>query len=92
MKYKHYPIIEADKDFKRGQSSKYKVVTINWTFAGNDRKDKKVDYDKVHKNEYIWTPRRLIKYLKEQGASEAENMGWAEDIISIKPLQNVIDY
>jgi len=92
MKYKHYPLVEADKDFKRGQTIKYKVVTINWTYASNNRKDKKIDYTKVHKNEYTWTLRDLIQYLKEQGAAEAEGAGWAEDLVSIEPIGDTIKY
>ena len=78
MKYKHYPIEIATKEFKEEQRKRYKVTTINWTFAGQDRK-KGIDYNEVHKNEYVWTLRYLIKWIR--GTEDV-----AEDIIKIEPI------
>ena len=80
MKYKHYPIELADSGCNKGQKQRYKVTTINWTFANQDKgKKSKPDYTQVHKNEYIWTLRYLIKWTRE-----TEDV--AEDIISIESI------
>ncbi len=80
MKYKHYPLVSAKSEYSKGQKQHYKVTTINWTFAKQDGKKKcKPDYSLVHKNEYIWTLRNLIKFIRA-----TEDV--AEDIIEIVRL------
>ena len=74
MKYKHYPIAKADREFKHGQRKRFRVTTINWTIATIRGKR---HYDQVHKNEYSWTLRRLIKFIRN-----TEEV--AEDIIDIR--------
>jgi hypothetical protein len=78
MKYKHYPVKQARADFKNGQSKRFKVTTINWTY-GTVRGEK--DYSIVHRNEYSWTLRYLIKFIREtEGVVSV-----AEDVIDIQP-------
>lgn len=80
MKYKHYPIKSAEIDCNEGMKKKYKVTTINWTFAKQDNKrTHQVNYSLVHKNEYEWTLRHLIQWIRE-----TEDV--AEDIIDITPV------
>ncbi len=79
MKYKHYQKLLAVKECVKGQKKRYKVITINWTFAGQDKKVPTTDYSQVHKNEYAWTLKHLIKFIRE-----TEDV--AEDIIEIIPI------
>jgi len=80
MKYKHYPLVLAKSECNKGQKHKYKVTTINWTFAKQDgKKKRKPDYSLVHKNEYVWTLRNLIKFIRA-----TEDV--AEDIVEIIPM------
>lgn len=74
MKYKHYPLDLSLIEFKNGQKDRYRITTINWTYATEHGK---TDYKKVHKNEYIWTLRYLIKWI-----IETEEV--AEEIIKIE--------
>jgi len=78
MKYRHYPLDLAVVECKEGQKKRYKITTINWTFAGQNRK-KGIDYNKVHKNEHVWTLQYLIKWIRE-----TEDV--AENIIKIEPV------
>ncbi|MFC1562985.1 hypothetical protein ACFL4Z_02940 [candidate division KSB1 bacterium] len=80
MKYKHYPKDKAKAEYQQGQRKKYKVTTINWVYAGQDKE--KIDYSKVHKNEYIWTLRYLKRWIFECYGDVPE------DIISIEPIEN----
>jgi hypothetical protein len=75
MKYKHYPLKQADADFKNGQSKRFKVTTINWTYGTVRGKQ---DHSIVHKNEYSWTLRHLIKFIQD-------SVHFAEDVIDIQP-------
>ena len=84
MKYKHYQVAKAETEFKLGAGKKYKVVTIHWEYAVERGKK---NYSKVHKNEYIWTLRYLIKWIYEN-----EREGIPEDIISIEPTEETITY
>ena len=77
MKYKHYPIVQAEKDYKAGRKRRYEVTTINWTFATIGGKK---DRSKVHHNTYLWTLGRLIDFIRE-----TEDV--AEDVISIEILE-----
>lgn len=70
-KYRHFPLDQAIKDCSKGEKERYKIVTINWTFAKNGK------YDQVHRNEYSFTLRNLIKFIRE-------TYEVAEDIISVK--------
>ena len=74
MKYKHYPSDQAVKDCKAGRKQRYKVTTINWTYATERGKQ---NHAKVHHNTYSWTLRQLIKFIRE-----TEDV--AEDVISIE--------
>lgn len=74
MKYKHYPIVQAKKDYKGGRKRRYKVTTINWTFA---TKNGEADYSRVHHNTYLWTLRHLIEFIRY-----TEDV--AEDVINIE--------
>ena len=76
MKYKHYPIDQALKDCKDGQKGRYKVTTINWTYA--TKKGQPVR-SKVHHNTYVWTLRHLIKFIRETSIV-------AEDVIDIEKV------
>lgn len=76
MKYKHYPLGQAKDDYKAGRKQRYKVTTINWTFA---TKNGLVDYSRVHHNSYVWTLGHLIKFIRE-----TEQV--AEDIINIEKI------
>jgi hypothetical protein len=79
MKYKHYPVKQAIADFKNGQSKRFKVTTINWTYGTvKGKHDKSI----VHRNEYSWTLRNLIKFIRE---TEGPVSSVAEDIIDIQP-------
>lgn len=74
MKFKHYPLEQANKDFKSGRAKRYRVTTINWTYA---KERGKVDHSKVHRNEYSWTLRHLVKFIRETQIV-------AEDVIDIQ--------
>ena len=74
MNYKHYPISQAIKEYKKGQKVKYEITTINWTYS---TKKGKTDYKKIYKNKYIWTLRYLIKWIRE--TKEV-----VEDVINIR--------
>jgi hypothetical protein len=78
MKYKHYPIKQAEADLKNGQSKRFKVTTINWTYGTvRGKRDKSL----VHRNEYSWTLRYLIKFILETEGG----ISVAEDVIDIQP-------
>ena len=88
MKYKHYPLKLAEKEFKEGQKKRYRITTINWTIAGQDIK-RGIDRSKVHKNEHIWTLRYLIKWIQNlRGEINGESYEIWEDIIKIEPIDS----
>ncbi len=74
--YRHYPVDQADADYKKGQRQRYKITTINWTYR---TKNGKTDRSMVHRNIYSLTLRNMIKFIRE---SEQ----WAEDVISIQKV------
>ena len=74
-RYAHRSIKEADSEFKHRQRRRYRVTTINWTLATIRGK---VHQEIVHRNEYSFTLRNLIKFIRE-----TEHV--AEDIIAIEP-------
>jgi hypothetical protein len=76
ISYKHYPIESADKDHDQSQAKRFKVTTINWTFATENGL---TDKSKVHKNEYDMSLSELIDFIR--GTDEV-----AEDVISIEPM------
>ena len=69
-------MVDADRDFKEGQAARYRVKTINWTYA--TERDGKQGRENVHANEYSFTLRNLIKFIRDTAEC-------AEDIISIEP-------
>ena len=75
VKYRHYPLKLALKESKQGEKQRFRVTTINWTFATIRGKR---HYEQVHKNEYSWTLRNLIKFIRK-----TEEV--AEDVIAIRP-------
>jgi hypothetical protein len=74
LKYGHVPMVDADHDFKAGQHARYRVTTINWTFATENGKQ---NHAKVHRNVYSFTLRNLIKF-----ACDLESMGGWRKILS----------
>ena len=72
--YKHYSVDRADKEFEEAQNSWYKVTTINWTIASDNRRQ-------IHKNIYIWTLAELIDFIRN--TKEV-----VEDIINIEPCNS----
>ena len=75
MKYKHYPLMQAKADLRNGRLKRFKVTTINWTYGTVKGKQ---DHSVVHRNEYSWSLRHLIKFIRE-----TEQV--AEEIIDIQP-------
>jgi len=75
-RYEHYDVVQALLDLDSGNSSKFAVITINWTTATIRRKK---DPTKVHRNIYVFTLPELIKFIRE-----TEEV--AEDIVFIQPL------
>ena len=74
-KYRHHPLETAEADCKAGQKVSYRVTTINWTYA-SDKKGIR-QRDKVHRNEYVFTLKQLIEFIRDTEE-------FAEDIISIE--------
>ena len=81
LSFKHFPIESADREFKQSQEKRFKITTINWTYAGQD-KDRN-DRTRVHKNEYDMTLAELIDWIRDTREV-------AEDIINIEPLSNAL--
>ena len=77
ISYQHYPLDLAHRDFEASRGKRFKVTTINWTFAGQD--DGKIDYFQVHKNEYDMTLEELINWIRD-----TEEV--AEDIIGVEMI------
>jgi len=69
----------ADADFDTSRSKRFKVTTINWTFATENGKQK---HDKVHKNAYNMTLDELVEWIR--ATDEV-----AEDIVDIETIENV---
>jgi hypothetical protein len=42
--FKHYPLVNANKEVKESRKDKYLITTINFSFANQDKND--IDYDK----------------------------------------------
>lgn len=74
-KHQHYPLKAAEADRKAGQKVSYRVTTINWTYA-SDKKGVQ-QRDKVHRNEYVFTLKQLIDFIRD-------TLEFAEDVISIE--------
>lgn len=72
IKHEHYPVYKAEAEFKEGQRKKYKVITINWTYATENSKQNK---NKVRKNEYVWTLKYLKKWIGEKAVAEFQDFG-----------------
>lgn len=75
MKCRHYPLELAKEQVKEGQRKRYRVTTINWTYAAERGQ---VNKAKVHRNEYSFTLRNLIKFIRE-------TIEVPEDVIDIQP-------
>jgi len=73
-KWKHYDILKAKEEAGKGMQKKYHVVTINWTYATEKGKQ---NFNKVHKNDYLFTLEQLIKFIRDTALV-------AEDIILIE--------
>ena len=73
-KYRHCALAEAEAAYKAGLRGRYKVTTINWTYATAAGKQ---DHSQVHRNEYTFTLRSLIRFIRD-----LEHV--AENIISIE--------
>lgn len=70
--YKHYPAKQAEEDYDIIKTKKYRVVTINSTFANQTKTDADYDeskpspnYDEVHRNIYIMTLPQLFQFNEE---------------------------
>jgi hypothetical protein len=74
VKFEHYPKFLAEREFEEGQKKKYRVTTINWTYATEYGRH---DYNKFHKNVYVFTLKQLIEWIRD-------TVDVAEDIIEIK--------
>lgn len=72
--YGHYPLVKAEHDYQESGLIRYRVTTINWTFATVKGE---VDFFRVHKNVYSWTLPYLIDWIRR--STEV-----AEDIITIE--------
>jgi hypothetical protein len=73
-KYRHCALAEAEAACKAGLRGRYKVTTINWTYATVAGKQ---DSSQVHRNEYSFTLRSLVGFIRD-----LEHV--AESIISIE--------
>ncbi len=80
-RYAHHPLTQAEVDFKNGQRQRYKVTTINWTYATIRGE---TNYQMVHRNEYSFTLRNLIKFIRETEIV-------AEDIVAIELEHSVTE-
>ncbi|MCX6760384.1 MAG: hypothetical protein NTW46_03530 [Candidatus Nealsonbacteria bacterium] len=74
-KHQPYPIKQAFDELSVGQGVRYKVVTINGTLASDGKGGQRKD--KVYRNEYSFTLRNLIKFIRE-------TYEVAEDVISVE--------
>lgn len=86
IEYKHFPFNKAKVVVNSSKKDLYEVITINWTFANNRKTDADYDpnkpspnYAEVHKNTYHMTLSDIFKF--KRNLSQV-----AEDIISIRPL------
>jgi hypothetical protein len=85
LSYFHYPVDSAEQDVENSKSKLFKVTTINWTFAGQDEGG--IDYNQVHKNEYVMTLPELIDWIGDVHIrGEYEDYFIAEELIDIEPL------
>jgi len=73
-KYRHCALAEAQAAYKAGLRRRYKVTMINWTFATVAGKQ---DHSQVHRNEYSFTLRGLVKFVRD-----LEHV--AEDVVGIE--------
>jgi hypothetical protein len=73
--YHHLPMRLAQQECRAGERQRYRVTTINWTYATVRGKK---DYGLVHRNVYSFTLRGLVRFIREIGDV-------AEDIIAIEP-------
>ncbi len=76
LSFKHYPIKSANADFDTSRRKRFKVTTINWTFATENGKQGR---DKVHKNAYDMTLDELVEWIRDTDEV-------AEDIINIEGM------
>jgi hypothetical protein len=77
-RYRHYPLELAERECKAGQRDRYRVTTINWTVATIRGKK---DFSLVHRNEYVYSLRGLIRFIRETAEV-------AEDIIAIETVKS----
>jgi hypothetical protein len=77
ISFKHYPLRLADRDQYQNQDKRFKVTTINWTYATENGKQNKF---MVHKNEYEIVLPELVQWIRD-----TETV--AEDIIDIEPME-----
>jgi hypothetical protein len=70
----------AEREYGAGQRERYRITTVNWTFATIRGKK---DHSLVHRNEYVLTLRGLIRFIRETAEV-------AEDIICIEVVKNAI--
>lgn len=77
-RYCHHPLELAEREYKAGQKERYRITTINWTFATIRGKQ---DHSIVHRNEYVMTLRGLIRFIRETAEV-------AEDIIAIEAVKS----
>jgi hypothetical protein len=73
--YRHYPLKDAEAEMKAAMARRYRVTTINWTFATIDGQQ---DLKQVHRNVYSFTLEKLVKFIRD-----TEEV--AEDIVMIEP-------
>ena len=74
--FRHYPLKDAEGEFRAGERKLYRVTTINWTLANNSSE---VEHAGVHRNIYVFTLKKLVKFIRD-----TEEV--AEDIVAIEPM------
>ena len=93
--YKHYPVVDGDKDMLNTKDDVYEIVTINHTPASRTKpvtsstidhahnKDEIIDWDMSHKNIYEVAMEDLVDWC-------ANMMEVSETILSIRKMKKKI--
>ena len=78
--YCHYPLLSAEQDIETSHGERYRIITINWTYATDHCSESKVvDYEYVHKNLYEMTLGEFLRWWWNM-----EDV--AEDVVSIEKI------
>ena len=79
--YCHYPLILAEQEFEDSHKDKYRITTINWTYATN-KENGEVDYEHVYKNIYKMGLGEFLQWFLEISNEEV-----AEKVVSIEKIE-----